>query len=223
MKKWTIYKITNPVGQVYIGKTSNYRKRIDRYRTLKKYERQRLVYESINKYGFENHNVSIVETFEGDEIYSEGKEMFWIRTYMSNYNRWPNQSGLNLTDGGKGALGYKMPESHKQKLSKLFTGRTYSDETIERMRQGQLNSPFYGIKWQKPHSNETKEKIRKSLTGNPKNLGQNHHSAMMVINLETGIYYDSIRDAAKSINKNTNYLQHRLGGRLKNKTSFQLV
>ena len=43
--------------------------------------------------------------------YANGKEIFWIRSYMSNYSKWPEMRGLNLTDGGKERLVEKLPKN----------------------------------------------------------------------------------------------------------------
>jgi group I intron endonuclease len=221
MKNWTIYKIVNPVGQVYIGKTSNYRKRMDRYRTMKKYERQRLIYDSIISYGFNNHSVEMLERFDSDDMGAQGKEMFWIRTYMSNYNRFPDQNGLNLTDGGAGAKGCKYGQERAIKLSKAHKGKTISAECREKMRIARINSPYQGLRLGKKHSEESRLKMKESQKG--KRLGQEHPTAKMVVNSENGVFYDSIREAANSINKNTNYLHNRLCGKLQNRTSFKLI
>ena len=45
-----------------------------------------------------------------DHKNADGKEMFWIRSYMSNKNKYPEQNGLNLTDGGEGRINAKMSE-----------------------------------------------------------------------------------------------------------------
>ena len=57
---FTIYKITNPLGKVYIGKTCNLSKRKYAYRKLE-CRSQPLIYRSINKYGWENHDFEIIE------------------------------------------------------------------------------------------------------------------------------------------------------------------
>ena len=36
---------------------------------------------------------------------------------MSNFNKYPNQNGLNLTNGGQGTSGRKMSEENKKYLS----------------------------------------------------------------------------------------------------------
>ena len=54
--------------------------------------------------------------------------------------------------------------------------------------------------------------------------GGNNPNAKLVLNLETGIFYDSTMDAAISINmKNPKYLAIMLSGRKRNKTQFIYV
>ena len=59
----TIYKITNPKGKVYVGQTTNYRKRLNHYRILH-CKRQQKLYNSLHKYGFNNHVFEIIEEVE---------------------------------------------------------------------------------------------------------------------------------------------------------------
>lgn len=117
---WTIYKIVSPSGRVYIGKTSNYKKRLSYYSCIKQ-NGQKLIKASLDKYGFDAHLFSIIEEFNGTNDYCDGKEMFWIRSYMTNNCRFKEQRGLNLTDGGQGTIGYKCSDEHRKKLSELHT------------------------------------------------------------------------------------------------------
>lgn len=119
MYKWTIYKIINPKGRIYIGKTNNFKKRLGDYRNVN-CSNQKLVYKSLKKYGFQNHKIEIIEEFESGVEYCNGKEMFWIRSNMSNIYKYPKQNGLNLTDGGCGRTGCKQSEETKKKLSDYF-------------------------------------------------------------------------------------------------------
>jgi group I intron endonuclease len=62
-----IYKIENPLGEIYIGSTKNrLGARIAEHKYNIKRNRKGLLYESFNKYGFENH------TFE--KIFQVSKE-----------------------------------------------------------------------------------------------------------------------------------------------------
>lgn len=52
-KKYSIYKITNPSGKVYIGQSSNTIKRFKSYKRCK--PDQNAIYNSLQKYGYEAH------------------------------------------------------------------------------------------------------------------------------------------------------------------------
>lgn len=148
IRAWTIYKITNPIGQVYIGCTNSFNKRILSYkRKLSCVKKQRLLYQSLEKYDFYQHNIVVLDEFSNSYLYAQGKEMFWIKTYMCNSNKWPDQNGLNLTDGGSGNIGSKLSKEHKEFLASLQRGKKRSPEHIERMRQANKGNKYtLGIK-----------------------------------------------------------------------------
>lgn len=138
IRKWDIYRITSPAGKIYIGLTSNMRKRMSVYKYIHNSgSRQTLIYNSVRKYGWENHKVDVIDTFRSNVGYANGKEMFWIKTYMSNRNKYPEQNGLNLNDGGGTNIGYKpKPESiEKSRLRKI--GTRASEETKKKMSDSQ--------------------------------------------------------------------------------------
>jgi group I intron endonuclease len=170
IRDWVIYKITSPSGRVYIGKTTNFKKRKGDYKRVKK--EQILIYNSINKYGFDNHSFEIIDRFAGDLNYSDSKEMFWIRSFMSNNWRWVNSDykydkGLNSTDGGGGILG-----NHAPKYS--LRGRPLSEETKKKLSESRKLAYKNGM----PHPNkgkklseERKKQIGLSKIGKKYNLG----------------------------------------------------
>lgn len=133
---WVIYKITSPSDKVYIGKTSNYERRMYLYKHSSN-KRQRHLYHSFKKYGFKEHKVDIIDSFIGTLGDSNSKEMFWIRTYMSNYSKFPEMGGMNLTDGGEGLIGVKITDEtiqkmkkwHKENPKKNMLGKKATDET----------------------------------------------------------------------------------------------
>lgn len=178
---WTIYKIENPKGKIYIGVTSNFRKRLNYYTNHKGINRQRRLSASLVKYGCEEHKFSILEEFVSDSDYALGKEMFWIRNYMSNYCKWPEFNGLNLTDGGQGTIGYKMSDEHKKRLSEIHKknpskgsqGKRVSQETIAKiLATRKIKYPPGSIK-RKPATDATKLKISLSKKGqSPPNKGK---------------------------------------------------
>jgi group I intron endonuclease len=96
-----IYKITNPQGKIYIGKSTNLHKRIKEYSILSQIKGQPKIYNSIKKYGYENHLFEIIETCDKNII--NEKEIYWINFYDSV------TIGLNLKQGGEG--GNHHPET----------------------------------------------------------------------------------------------------------------
>lgn len=146
MKKWFIYKITNPAGRVYIGRTCDFYKRKTNYKCVKNCKKQIQIYRSLVKYGYSNHTFEIIDSFESDALYMKGKERFWIRTYMSHGTRY-NTDGMNCSDGGGGiTTRIHSPEAiAKLKETKRKFPRIVSDEeklaTSIRMKGHKYNIP----------------------------------------------------------------------------------
>lgn len=142
IRKWWIYKIVSPSGRTYVGITTNITNRIRQYKN--KCHSQHLVNRSMVKYGWENHEFSILEEFESTSDFAYGKEMFWIRGYMSNRSRYPQINGMNLTDGGEGSLGAKHSDERKRQVSiqmkgnKFNVGRKQSQAHRDKIRKGNL-------------------------------------------------------------------------------------
>ena len=131
-----IYKITSPSGKIYIGQSRHCLYRW-KYHYSKLYcKRQRHLYNSLLKYGFDNHVFEILERCALEEL--DDLEIKYIKQYDST-----NKTiGMNLRVGGNSA--------------------TFSDETKELMRQNALgNTNMLG----KTHSKETRELMRKNRMG----------------------------------------------------------
>jgi hypothetical protein len=54
-------------------------------------------------------------------------------------------------------------------------------------------------------------------------IGRNAYTTKLVLNQETGIYYESATDAANSLGVKPSYLWRRLCGEIKNNTNFKYV
>jgi group I intron endonuclease len=83
--KTTIYSITNPIGEVYIGSTkSKLRQRVNEHKYNLKRKRKGKIYDSFNKYGFGNHIVKeLLKTTEEDRF---ELEHFIIETFEPKLN-----------------------------------------------------------------------------------------------------------------------------------------
>lgn len=75
----TVYKITNPDGQVYVGRTKNLRVRKAAHKWASKQANKKLdtlLCDSIRKYGWKAHKFEIIEVVQNEkaderEIFSE--------------------------------------------------------------------------------------------------------------------------------------------------------
>jgi len=127
-----IYKITNPKGNIYIGRSFNIEKRFSRYKSLN-CKSQLMLYRSLLKYGVENHSFDIITIGDYNNELLNELEIHYIRLYDS-FNK-----GLNLTEGGKGMKGFYPTVETRKKLSDSKKGKTY--------RKG------------KPHTSKAKKQI----------------------------------------------------------------
>jgi group I intron endonuclease len=73
-----IYKITNPLGQVYIGQSINIEKRFMAYKKLR-CRKQPRIYNSLKRFGVKNHRFEIVtkcELWQLDKFERYFQQMF---------------------------------------------------------------------------------------------------------------------------------------------------
>lgn len=161
-----IYKITSPTGKIYIGQSINIDKR--KYHYSDKYGvGQPKIYNSILKYGWENHKFEIICECNEDNLNDLEKY------YIKKYDSFNTEHGLNLTEGGQN---YKMDGETKLKISNSLKGIIRSEETKRKIsisKKGKIpyttnpeinkkiSKSLNGIK----RSGETKKKMSKSKTG----------------------------------------------------------
>lgn len=155
-----IYKITNPKGNIYIGKTNNLYERIKNYVTSynRRKKPQARLNNSLYKYGFKQHKIEIVEVVEDLTSLSQ-KEIYYIKLY----NTFNTLHGMNLTLGGEGVTGRKMTENNKAKLIEANKNRIITDKERElrsKISKGRVSNRK-GVKLSKA----TIEKIRISKIG----------------------------------------------------------
>lgn len=145
---YKIYLITNLLNhKKYVGMT----KFSLEERFLQHSKKGFLLTESIKKYGEQKFSIELIEEVESAERAYE-LEIFYIREYNT---KAPN--GYNLTDGGDGIFGWQPTDEYRQECS-------------ERVKQLHKNQKIgmYG----KNHTEETKQKMSKSLKGNQNCLGR---------------------------------------------------
>jgi group I intron endonuclease len=139
-----IYKLTNPVGKIYIGESKNIDKRWSSYACLD-CKNQPKLYNSLKQYGWENHKKEKIDLIN-DCILRRKKEIEYINLYNSH------NGGLNSTNTNRGSSFLK--QETKDKISKIHKGKK-KPGTSEKLK---------GRK--KPlRTKEHNEKISKALTG----------------------------------------------------------
>jgi len=235
-----IYKITSPSNKIYIGQSVNVLKRWNYHKKLYTNDTPKL-FLSLKKYGIENHNFEILEICKIDLL--NKRERYWQEYFNSV------ETGLNCvytkTNDKSGKLSFetkkKISQSQKGKLisdeCKLRLmlcnlGKKQSKETIEKrvsklrgknisdsqklfLSESRLknNNPFFG----KNHSEKSKSKMRDKLKG------PNNYLYKPIINIQTGIFYDTLAEASETINWDKRKLWSHLSIYKKNNTFFRYV
>lgn len=152
-----IYKIESNSGAIYIGQTKDWNKRVQRYKSLNCKKQSRL-FNSLAKYGWFHHNFEIIHEFSDDVSQEtlDNYEKLYIEEYKSNYIKYPECKGLNLTNGGREfpekahseevnlsrsntLKGIPKSEEHKRKISETLKGRKLSEEHKENLRKNRLH------------------------------------------------------------------------------------
>lgn len=126
---------------------------------------------------------------------------------------------VNKTNGGDGLCGVLVSSETRLKMSKSQSKRKFnplSSETKYKISQSHIGKKF---------SKEHRDKIVKSNTGQIRvsMSGGNNSRARMVIDNNTGIYYDCIKDAAFAIGIKYKTLYAYLTDACKNKTNMSYL
>lgn len=188
-----VYKITNPTGKVYVGSSKEVETRFKNYKRLKCKSQPKL-YNSLVKYGVDNHTFELIEECDIESLFKR-------ENYYGNiYNVLDRYKGLNLIIPGNEEVKYIISEENRLNRSIAQLGKKASNEVKLKMSKSQTG---------RRHSEETIEKMRLS-----------NKRSRLVLNVETGIYYYNIVEAAISLNISKTYLTNMLSGYRKNITSF---
>jgi group I intron endonuclease len=97
-----IYKITNPKGKIYIGKSKQIEHRFNSYKKIQHCSQQKKLYNSLKKYSPKTHVFEILRECTEEQL--NMLEMEYIKKYNSV------EKGLNLTYGGDGGILSKESE-----------------------------------------------------------------------------------------------------------------
>jgi group I intron endonuclease len=181
-------------------------------RPYSKSSRNEYWHNTVNKYGY------YVDVLSKDLSIEDALELEEFVICELGRKDLDNGNLVNLNNGGKGNL--QVSDLTKKKMSNSAMGKTawnkglpMSEEQkvkLSIIRKG-ATSPRKGVKL----TEETKDKIRKA------NLGGKSPSAKAVYNTETNETFETIRQAAKSINMSCSTLSSMLNGNSFNKTNLK--
>lgn len=121
----------------------------------------------------------------------DDREIFWIDEKGSYLN------GYNLTTGGNGTRGLQVSDEMRRKMSMARRGRKHSEQTIQRIREGHINSERSIA-----HMKRIKETKRlRSVTDKEREHLQRltKKQCKPVLCVETGVVYESAHEAARAI------------------------
>lgn len=145
-----IYIIISPTAKVYIGQSTNIKRRLKSYLVRLGIGQTRL-HNSLKKYGVENHFFDIVELCEVEKL--NERERYWQDEYnvlgeyglnciltQSDAKRlvFSEETRRKISEGNKGKT---ISEEHKQKVSKAMSERTIEQSTRNKMRINLLGKP----------------------------------------------------------------------------------
>lgn len=193
-----IYKITSPSNRVYIGQSENIHKRWKGYNCESAVKGQIRIYQSLKKYGVENHIFEIIEECEFLDL--NKRERYWQDFYDV---LGPKGMNCYLTETDE--LPRKFSKERNLKISKATKGRKRSPETIAKIAA-------------KSRGRKRTEEQRLAMIG--RNKGNENKKSKLVLDLEMGIYYDCVREAAEALCRNYSSLRSSLQGCYKSRTRF---
>jgi group I intron endonuclease len=155
-----------------------------------------------------------------------GKERFYIALYG-------RQNLCNLTDGGESNEGWVPSIETRNRISASNKGRIMSPETRKKLSRAITGKvigpcpPSVREKISRANSGSNNGMFGRRITESAKRLqreklsGEQNYLAKPIINLQTGIFYPTLQEAAETIGMKRGTLWTMIAGVRKNKTSFQ--
>ena len=196
-----IYKITSPSGKIYIGQSINIEKRFLKYKSLENTKEQPALVRSFIKYGVINHTFEIVEECKIEQL--NIKERFWQDFHnVLEY-------GLNCVLTATDTLPCIVSEETKRKIGLGNKGKVLSQETKNKISKNHAR-----LNLGKHLSNETKTKLSnfnkgKILSKETKlKMSKSSHRKRKIIDINTNVVYDSIKEVSEMFNINLSRLRY---------------
>ncbi len=174
-----VYIIQNNINlKVYVGKTNDPKVRfLDHKKTAERgFTKGRktfsVIHKAIRKYGIGSFSFQLLEEFDNERDCLDA-EKFWIELLRTNVNKFGNEYGYNLTDGGDGISGWHHTSEAKIKIGKSSGERTYVVSADSKRKMSEVPHPLNRdnkIIW--PKDQDVLEMVKKSgFTETARKLG----------------------------------------------------
>jgi hypothetical protein len=208
---------------------------VNKYRPYEERRRTKYWGNIVNKYGFE------VDIIFNDISYEEAKE--GEKLLIKLYGRKDLGLGplVNMTDGGEGTLGRIVSEETRKKISDLKKGNKYflgkkhneitkkvlseklKDRLFSEETKKQMSDSHKGVKFSEERMEKIKQRTNKHLKTEDAIIKSGLSRRKIILNIETGIFYSGLKEAADTINMNYKILSYHLNNGDKNKTKLKYV
>lgn len=208
-----IYMIISPKFKIYIGSSINIKRRLNTYKNGFRKDQSK-IYNSIKKYGWENHFKLILERCDREDLYK--REYYWGNIY----NCLDRDLGMNNELPNPYDKVRLITDETREKLSLIRKNKKHSMET--RLKMSDSRKKYN-------HSKEVYEKIANSNRGKKRtddqkyNLKINSGRAKIVFDTLTGVFYNSAKELSEINGVSYDYIQKRLTNKIKNNTHYSYV
>jgi len=189
-----IYKIVNPLNRVYIGQSLDLNRREKDYKN-KHCKTQRIVYNSILKYGWKSHTFEIIHELPSDinQYTLNQYEIFYWQMYKDIGTKLMNirEPGSN----GKLSEETKKLIGEKAKKNKYALGYKHSEELISKWKEDKktFGNPMFG----KKHTKQSIIKMVEKRTGDKNHMfGKASKARKKIVQINSQNYFLSISIAA---------------------------
>lgn len=179
--EFIVYRHVAPNGKCYVGMTRYTMER--RAKGGSNYIRSHAFYNAIQKYGWDNF---IHEVLESGLSFEEACEK--ERYYIKKFHSLTTENGYNLDDGGK--ANHTVSEETRRKLSEKRRGIKMPPRSEEARRR--LSLALTGRKFTPEHC----ANISRAKSG-PAYSGKNNSHPRKVRCVETGVVFDTIKEAGE--------------------------
>ena len=236
-----IYKITSPSNRVYIGQSIDIDFRFKAYQRIDCKEQPKL-FNSLNKYGVDSHKFDVViecELNNLNELERYYQDLYSVISKGLNcmLTKANDRSGAH-SDESKSKMRDKrklrvFSEETKRKISASHKGKKFTIEhkiNLGKAKKGVFAgdknpmfgkvgamtgksgvlSPTWGMKITDAERKRRSERFK----------GGKNPFAKKVIDTETNLIFDCIRDASEYYNRSYDYLKAMLGGSKKNTSTL---